>query len=87
MFAVDLRNEILRRKQKNRALADRRKLITQWVSAYDIQIQTPGKYHRNFVKRHWEHVDEIRCLTLEINLNGAEIVRLRLLLKQLNNSY
>ena len=87
MFANDLKNEILRRKQKNRALADRRKLITQWVSVYHMQIQTPGKYHRNFVKSHWEHVDEIRCLTLEINLNGAEIVRLRLLLKQLNNSY
>ena len=81
MFAVDLRNEILRRKQKNRALADRRKLITQWVSVYHMQIQTPGKYHRNFVKSHWEYVDEIRCLTLEIDLNGAEIVRLRQLLK------
>ena len=87
MSTYALRDQILRRKQKNRALADRRKLITQWVSVYHIQIQTPGKYHRNFVKRHWEHVDEIRCLTLEINLNGAEIVRLRLLLKQLNNSY
>ena len=86
MFAVDLRNEILRRKQKNRALADRRKLITQWVSVYDIQIQTPGKYHRNFVKRHWEHVDEIRCLTLEIDLNGAEILRLRQLLKSSQQS-
>ena len=87
MSTYALRDQILRRKQKNRALADRRKLITQWVSVYHIQIQTPGKYHRNFVKRHWEHVDEIRCLTLEINLNGAEIVRLRFLLKQLNNSY
>lgn len=86
MFAVDLRNEILRRKQKNRALADRRKLITQWVSVYHIRIQTPGKYHRNFVKRHWEYVDEIRCLTLEIDLNGAEIVRLRQLLKSSQQS-
>ena len=87
MSTYALRDQILRRKDKNRALADRRKLITQWVSVYHMQIQTPGKYHRNFVKSHWEHVDEIRCLTLEINLNGAEIVRLRLLLKQLNNSY
>lgn len=83
MFAVDLRNEILRRKQKNRALGQRRKLLEQWVSVYHIQIQTPGKYHRHFVKRHWGHVDEIRCLTLEIDLNGAEIVRLRQLLKSL----
>ena len=87
MSTYALRDQILRRKDKNRALGQRRKLLEQWVSVYHIQIQTPGKYHRNFVKRHWEHVDEIRCLTLEINLNGAEIVRLRLLLKQLNNSY
>ena len=86
MFAVDLRNEILRRKDKNRALGQRRKLLEQWVSVYHIQIQTPGKYHRNFVKRHWEHVDEIRCLTLEIDLNGAEIVRLRQLLKSSQQS-
>ena len=81
MFAVDLRNEILRRKQKNRALGQRRKLLEQWASVYPRLLQTPGKDHRGYARQHWRHIDEIRCLTLEIDLNGAEISRLRLLLK------
>lgn len=81
MFAVDLRNEILRRKQKNRALGQRRKLLEQWASVYPSLLQTPGKDHKGYALNHWRHVDEIRCLTLEINLNGAEIIRLRQLLK------
>ena len=79
---ASLRYEILRRKDKNRALGQRRKLLEQWASVYPRLLQTPGKDHRGYALNHWRHIDEIRCLTLEINLNGAEIVRLRLLLKK-----
>lgn len=82
MFANDLKNEILRRKQKNRALGDRRKLLEQWMSVYEnYHINNPGKDHRRYAEMYWRERDEHRALTLEIDLNGAEITRLRRMLK------
>lgn len=86
MSTYALRDQILRRKDKNRALGQRRKLLEQWASVYPRLLQTPGKDHRGYARQHWRHVDEIRCLTLEIDLNGAEILRLRQLLKSSQQS-
>ena len=77
---MNIRYEILRRKDRNRALGDRRKLLKQWISVYDGNT-CPGKYHRVYHEKHLEHVEEVVHLTLEIDLNGMEIVRLRSLLK------
>ena len=79
---MNIRYEILRRKDKNRSLADRRKLLMQWTSVYEsYHLDRPGKYHRNRAEKHWRYMEEIRCLTLEIHLNGSEIQRLRAILK------
>ena len=77
---MNIRYEILRRKDRNRALGDRRKLLKQWISVYDRNT-CPGKYHRLYHEKHLEHAEEVVHLTLEIDLNGMEIVRLRSLLK------
>lgn len=79
---MNIRYEILRRKDNNRSLAERRKLLEQWTSVYEsYHLDSPGKDHRNRAEKHWRYVEEIRSLTLEIDLNGSEIQRLRAILK------
>ena len=69
---MNIRYEILRRKDKNRALGQRRKLLEQWTSVYrNYFINYPGKDHRNGTEMYLREMDEIRCLTLEIDLNGS----------------
>lgn len=80
---MNIRYEILRRKDKNRALSERRKLLKQWTWAYEVSNR-PGKDHRSYHESYLRHLEEIRCLTLEIDLNGFEILRLRAILKSRN---
>ena len=85
---MNIRYEILRRKDKNRALGQRRKLLEQWTSVYrNYFINYPGKDHRNGTEMYLREMDEIRCLTLEIDLNGSEILRLRSMLKEGETSF
>ena len=84
---MNIRYEILRRKEKNRALGQRRKLLEQWTSVHETyHMNNPGKDHRNRAAMYWREMDEIRCLTLEIDLNGSEILRLKTILKQMKHS-
>ena len=85
---MNIRYEILRRKDKNRALGQRRKLLEQWTSVHrNYFMNCPGKDHRNRTAMYLREMDEIRCLTLEIDLNGSEILRLRAMLKEGETSF
>lgn len=85
---MNIRYEILRRKDKNRALGQRRKLLEQWTSVHrNYFMNYPGKDHRNRTAMYLREMDEIRCLTLEIDLNGSEILRLRSMLKEGETSF
>ena len=50
---MNIRYQILSLKDKNRALADRCRLLKQWISVYESHhVLHPGKDHRQISVKH-----------------------------------
>lgn len=71
---MNIRYQILSLKDKNRALADRCRLLKQWISVYESHhVLHPGKDHRQISVMHWNHVEELKDLIHQIESNGSKI--------------
>lgn len=72
------REEILKLKQENRALCDRRKLVLHYSETSQWYIENrPGQIHRTYQEQALHYKKEYTLLTSLIELNGRIILKLR----------
>lgn len=81
-----IRDKILKLKEQNRALHDRRQLVRHYIKTGNRKLETGCKDHRDSYKSLLLSGEEEIYLTSLIEENGKEILELKLLNLQTKSS-